>query len=187
MESNLFLKKTSSPNTSVTTMEPATLHPTARPPETITQWTRQSAPKPPSTATSHDWQRRNQWTDRYPLPTRSVVDVVEWLEIMEMDLILCGRPASIVIMLSSGDILYMDAVRKEEAMKQRWSRAAIIPVHDERTMIPLCNIDDYILISFFIFSWHKFSHFGLSFLIIYRDSHFLFVHVSDIKRLDFTS
>ena len=77
---------------------------------------------------------------------------------MEMDLILCGRPASIVIMLSSGDILYMDAIRKEEATKQRWSRAAIIPVHDERTMIPLCNIDDYILISFFIFSWCKFSH-----------------------------
>ena len=47
-----------------------------------------------------------------------MVDVVEWLETMEMDLILCGRPASIVIMLSSGDILYMDAVRKEEAMKQ---------------------------------------------------------------------
>ena len=71
--------------------------------------------------------------------------------------------------------------------EERRSHAAIIPIYDCCTMIPMCNIDDYIMTSFFIFSWHIFSFFVPSHLIIMRDSHFLFVHVSDIMRVDFTS
>ena len=90
---------------------------------------------------------------------------------------LCGGPASLLSCWA----------RWHFVCGRRWSRAAILPIYDERTMTPMCNIDHYILISSFIFSWHKFSHFEPSFLIIIRDSHFLFVHVSDIMRVDFIS